>query len=142
MLKRVPIAIAMTVALSACGGPVETGAEQGAADAAATAVESTVDNAAGALEQGADALEQGADAVATTAEEVLDPAAAEAAWQPIEVNWDQAMGSVKERWVELTDDDLMALSGDKSQLVGLIEQKYGLPREIAEAEVNEWAASF
>lgn len=135
MLKRVPIAIAMTVALSACGGPVDTGAEQGAADAAATAAESAVDNAAGALEQGADA-------VATTAEEVLDPAAAEAAWQPIEGNWDQAMGSVKERWVELTDDDLMALSGDKSQLVGLIEQKYGLPREIAEAEVNEWAASF
>lgn len=135
MLKRVPIAIAMTVALSACGGPVDTGAEQGAADAAATAAESAVDNAAGALEQGADA-------VATTAEEMLDPAAAEAAWQPIEGNWDQAMGSVKERWVELTDDDLMALSGDKSQLVGLIEQKYGLPREIAEAEVNEWAASF
>jgi len=137
MYKRVLIAITISLSLAACSGsgdgnaPLATDVTDDATAAVGDAVDAAAETAENAVET-----------VATATEGVVDPAAADAAWQPIEGNWDQAMGSVKERWVELTDDDLLALSGDKDQFVSLIEQKYGIPREEAEQQVNEWASAF
>jgi uncharacterized protein YjbJ (UPF0337 family) len=56
-----------------------------------------------------------------------------------EGKWKQLKGSVKQRWAKLTDDDVTALSGKKDQLVGKIQERYGITREQAEKEANEWA---
>jgi uncharacterized protein YjbJ (UPF0337 family) len=58
-----------------------------------------------------------------------------------EGKWKQMKGSVKQRWAKLTDDDLTALSGKKDQLVGKIQERYGITREQAEKEADEWASS-
>lgn len=42
-----------------------------------------------------------------------------------EGKWDQMIGSIKEAWGNLTDQDLEKVKGKKDQLVGLIEEKYG-----------------
>jgi uncharacterized protein YjbJ (UPF0337 family) len=58
-----------------------------------------------------------------------------------EGKWKQLKGSVKQRWGKLTDDDITTLSGKKDQLVGKIQERYGITREQAEKEADEWASA-
>jgi uncharacterized protein YjbJ (UPF0337 family) len=52
--------------------------------------------------------------------------------------WKQIKGSVKERWGKLTDDDIGAINGKHDQLVGKIQERYGIAREAAQKQVDEW----
>ncbi len=52
--------------------------------------------------------------------------------------WKQIKGSIKEQWGKLTDDDLKQLEGHAEQLVGKLQQLYGLGREQAERQVKEF----
>jgi uncharacterized protein YjbJ (UPF0337 family) len=54
--------------------------------------------------------------------------------------WKQVKGSVKERWGKLTDDDIDVINGKHDQLVGKIQEKYGIAREAAQKQVDEWNA--
>lgn len=59
-------------------------------------------------------------------------------WDQIEGKWKQAKGSVKQKWAKLTDDDLTYMSGKKDELVGKIQERYGISREEAQREADEW----
>jgi uncharacterized protein YjbJ (UPF0337 family) len=50
----------------------------------------------------------------------------------------QLKGAIKERWGELTDDDVDQMSGETQRLVGLLQERYGYMKEKAEAEVAEF----
>ena len=52
--------------------------------------------------------------------------------------WKQMKGSVKERWGKLTDDDLDVIDGQQEQLIGKIQERYGIAREAAQKQVEEW----
>jgi uncharacterized protein YjbJ (UPF0337 family) len=52
--------------------------------------------------------------------------------------WKQAKGKIKEQWGKLTDDDLKVIEGNRDQLVGKIQERYGIAREEAEKQVKEW----
>ena len=52
--------------------------------------------------------------------------------------WKQVKGAVKERWGKLTDDDLDTIAGRRDQLVGKIQERYGITREQAEREIEAW----
>lgn len=52
--------------------------------------------------------------------------------------WKQLKGSVKEHWGKLTDDDLDVIDGQHDQLVGKIQERYGIAREAAQKQVDEW----
>lgn len=52
--------------------------------------------------------------------------------------WKQMKGSVKERWGKLTDDDVDIINGQNDQLVGKIQEKYGIAKEEAQKQVEEW----
>jgi uncharacterized protein YjbJ (UPF0337 family) len=56
----------------------------------------------------------------------------------VEGKWKQIKGTVKTRWGKLTDDDLDVISGKKDQLVGRIQERYGIKKEEAQREVDEW----
>jgi uncharacterized protein YjbJ (UPF0337 family) len=53
--------------------------------------------------------------------------------------WKQIKGIAKERWGKLTDDDWAAIDGKKDQLVGKIQERYGITREAAEKQADEWS---
>ena len=59
-------------------------------------------------------------------------------WDQVSGKWKQLKGSVKTRWGKLTDDDLDVIGGQKDQLVGRIQERYGIRKEEAELQVNEW----
>lgn len=59
-------------------------------------------------------------------------------WQQIEGNWKQFTGKVRTQWGKLTDDDVDVIAGHREQLVGKIEEKYGISKEQAEREVSDF----
>lgn len=61
-------------------------------------------------------------------------------WQQVKGNWNQAKGHVKSRWGELTDDDLTRIEGERDKLVGIIQERYGVAKEEAERQVDEFDA--
>ena len=60
-------------------------------------------------------------------------------WDQIKGKWMQYRGKVKEQWGNLTDDDLDRAAGSKDQLVGRIQEKYGIAKEEAERQVDDWS---
>ena len=59
-------------------------------------------------------------------------------WDQIEGKWKELKGSVKERWGKLTDDDVDVINGQNDQLVGKIQEKYGIAKEEAQRQVEDW----
>lgn len=61
-------------------------------------------------------------------------------WDRLEGNWKQMKGKFKERWGKLTDDQLDVIAGKRDQLVGAIQESYGIAKDEAEREVSAWEA--
>src|SRR3954466_13545327 len=59
-------------------------------------------------------------------------------WDRIEGNWKQVAGKVKEKWGKLTEDDITVIGGKQDQLVGRIQERYGIAKDEAERQVNSW----
>ena len=52
--------------------------------------------------------------------------------------WNQHKGSVKQKWAELTDDDLTHIEGSRDKLVGRLQERSGRTKEEVEREVDDW----
>lgn len=59
-------------------------------------------------------------------------------WDRIEGNWKQFKGQVQQQWGKLTNDDMDVISGKKTELVGRIQKHYGISRDEAERQVDDW----
>jgi uncharacterized protein YjbJ (UPF0337 family) len=59
-------------------------------------------------------------------------------WDQIERNWNRARGSVKRKWVKLTDDDLKSINGQRERLEDIIHKRYGFAAEHVRKEVDDW----
>ncbi len=60
-------------------------------------------------------------------------------WNRIEGNWKQLKGKAKEQWGHLTDDDFDVAAGRRDQLSGRIQERYGIAKDEADTQINEWA---
>jgi len=63
-------------------------------------------------------------------------------WDQMEGKWTQNKGKVKEKWGKLTDDDLDVINGRRQQLVGKIQERYGLAKEAAEKQTDEFVKAL
>ena len=59
-------------------------------------------------------------------------------WDQVAGKWKQYKGQTKEKWGKLTDDDLDVINGKRQQLVGRIQERYGIAREEAEKQADEF----
>jgi uncharacterized protein YjbJ (UPF0337 family) len=57
-------------------------------------------------------------------------------------HWNQIKGKVKEKFGKLTDDDLIAISGKRDQLIGKLQTLYGSTREKIEQQIKEVEFAF
>ena len=55
--------------------------------------------------------------------------------------WLQLKGSVRERWGQLTDDDVDRVGGNAEQLIGLVQERYGYAKDRAQREVEDFLAT-
>ena len=60
------------------------------------------------------------------------------AWDRVEGNWKQFMGLAKEKWGQLTDDELIAIDGRRDQLEGKIQERYGIGKDQVRKDVDDW----
>jgi uncharacterized protein YjbJ (UPF0337 family) len=63
-------------------------------------------------------------------------------WNQIAGNWKQLTGKVKEKWGKLTDDELITIAGKRDQLAGSIQKHYGIAKEQAEKDADEFAETL
>ncbi|WP_306027328.1 CsbD family protein [Stappia sp. MMSF_3263] len=59
-------------------------------------------------------------------------------WNQVEGSWEQFKGKVQTEWGRLTGDDLDVIRGDRKQLAGKIQERYGRAQETAEREIDDW----
>lgn len=56
--------------------------------------------------------------------------------------WSQLRGRVKERWGDLTEDDLDVIDGQSDQLTGKLQERYGWSKEKAQQELRDFSESL
>jgi uncharacterized protein YjbJ (UPF0337 family) len=59
-------------------------------------------------------------------------------WDRVQGNWKQFSGKVKEKWGQLTDDDLTQINGNRDQLEGKIQARYGHAKDQVKKDVDTW----
>jgi uncharacterized protein YjbJ (UPF0337 family) len=63
-------------------------------------------------------------------------------WDRIEGNWKQFKGKAKEQWGKITDDQLDVIGGRRDQLVGKVQESYGIGKDEAEKQVSAFADRY
>jgi uncharacterized protein YjbJ (UPF0337 family) len=56
----------------------------------------------------------------------------------MEGKWKQLKGSFKEKWGKFTDDDITRFNGNREQIIGALQEKYGQTKEQAQKEYDNW----
>jgi uncharacterized protein YjbJ (UPF0337 family) len=51
-------------------------------------------------------------------------------------NWKQFHGKILEQWGKLTKDDLDVVAGRRDQIVGILQERYGIAKEEAEKQLQ------
>lgn len=59
-------------------------------------------------------------------------------WDVVKGNWKMMTGKIKEKWGQLTDNDLAVVEGKRDRLLGKLQERYGYARDKAESELAEF----
>lgn len=59
-------------------------------------------------------------------------------WDIVKGNWTQYKGKVREKWGKLTEDHLDTIAGQRDQLLGKVQETYGVSKDEAEAQVRDF----
>lgn len=52
-------------------------------------------------------------------------------------NWNEAKGKLKQKYAELTDDDLTYIEGKEDELLGRLQKRTGKAKEELRDEINK-----
>jgi len=63
-------------------------------------------------------------------------------WDRISGGWKEFQGKAKQRWGELTDDELQQVEGKRDELEGKLQKRYGYAKDRARKEVDDWLGSM
>lgn len=63
-------------------------------------------------------------------------------WDRVEGKWKHVKGSARSKWGKLTDNDLDLVAGKKDKFVGLLQERYGIAKDEAEKQIDEWLGSL
>jgi uncharacterized protein YjbJ (UPF0337 family) len=60
-------------------------------------------------------------------------------WDQIKVNWTAVCDKIKCTWGKLSEDDLAAIAGQRDRLAGVLQERYGYEKVVAENKVDQFA---
>jgi uncharacterized protein YjbJ (UPF0337 family) len=63
-------------------------------------------------------------------------------WDRVEGNWKQFAGQARQKWGKLTDNDWQVVAGKKDELAGRIQERYGVAKDEANKEIDNWARAL
>jgi len=59
----------------------------------------------------------------------------------LEGKWEQLKGKAQQQWGKLTDDDVDKANGNAQELSGKIQERYGIAKDEADKQVEDWCNS-
>lgn len=59
-------------------------------------------------------------------------------WDIVAGNWKQFKGKVKAQWGDLTDDQIDQIAGRRTELLGRIQESYGISKDEAEKQIKDF----
>lgn len=60
----------------------------------------------------------------------------------LEGKWMQLKGSIREKWGDLTDDEIEQISGKRDKLAGKLQERYGYTELEAEREIDDFLSHW
>lgn len=51
--------------------------------------------------------------------------------------WEETKGKIKQKWADLTDDDMLKIQGKHDEIYGILEKRYGHAKEDAKKMIDE-----
>jgi uncharacterized protein YjbJ (UPF0337 family) len=63
-------------------------------------------------------------------------------WDQVSGGWKQLSGQIKQQWGKLTDDEILQMQGKRDELAGKIQERYGIAKEEANRQIDEWASKL
>jgi len=57
-------------------------------------------------------------------------------WDTMKGDWKRIKGKIREKWGELTDDEIDKIQGRREQLEGLLQKKFGLAKDEAKRQID------
>jgi uncharacterized protein YjbJ (UPF0337 family) len=63
-------------------------------------------------------------------------------WDRVSGLWTEYQGIAKANWGRLTENDMTAISGSRDLLIGKLQTRYGLTKDQAEQQVDNWVATL
>ena len=63
-------------------------------------------------------------------------------WDVLKGQWNQFLGRLRSKWGKLTDDDLTQINGQRDQLEGKIQERYGFAKDQVRKDVDTWLNSM
>ena len=63
-------------------------------------------------------------------------------WNRIEGNWSELKGKAKQNWGKFSDDQIEDVNGKREHLAGKIQEIYGINKDEAERQINEFSNSI
>lgn len=59
-------------------------------------------------------------------------------WDQVEGDWTTFKGKAQQQWGKLTNDDLDVIAGKRTEMLGILQKRYGLEKEKGEQAINDW----
>lgn len=60
-------------------------------------------------------------------------------WEQISSKWKLFSPEAKKHWVELSEEEVMKVGGNRSILSSYIQKKYRVPKKEADKQIEAWA---
>ena len=60
----------------------------------------------------------------------------------LEGKWKQLRGSIRERWGEITDDELDQIAGKRDKLAGLLQERYGYTQMEVDRQIDDFLSEW
>lgn len=89
-----------------------------------------------AQEQLREAAEKARNEVSEAGEEILDSTVGSSTSLKFKGNWNEIKGKLKQKFADLTDDDMLYIEGKEEELYGRLQQRLGKTREEVDAILN------
>ena len=60
----------------------------------------------------------------------------------LEGKWMQLRGAIREKWGEITDDELDQIAGKREKFAGVLQEKYGYTQMEAEKQIDDFLENW
>lgn len=51
--------------------------------------------------------------------------------------WNEVKGKVKQKWADITDDEMLKIEGNNDEIFGILQKRYGYAKDDAKKMIDQ-----